>query len=311
MINNLDILYNVTGQSLYFDAPEGRPSSVTSSVVYLNSDGDDATAEGATTGSASIETNPNTTFDADSGLGSLDPRICRLAATTGIVASATAPRRYLAANAYGESELVEVIAVESGVNATSRFDLRNAYTTGDTFESTRITHAIDSTWVADDDHISGTDPAPDYRWRLEYVVDSVTYVHHIYFDLVRYNGTTTVSPLDVDGAYPWLRWLNRLSTEDQEDRGQRVINEAYRQVKLKLHMAGKADEAARNREIMEDLVIHRAAYLAAGDDITAAEVAMRNFNESFDNFVVVPKLEFDNEGDGAAAPSDPSPIWRR
>lgn len=311
MIENIDILYNVTGQSLYFDAPEGRPSSVTGSVVYCNSDGDDATAESATTGSAAIETNPDTTFDADSGLGQLDPTALNLAATTGIVASAKHPRRYLATNALGETEWIEVTGVESGATARSRFALRNAYTSGDTLESTRITHAIDSTWVADDDHISGTAPAPDYRWRLEYVVDSVTYVHHIYFDLVRYSGTTTVTPLDVDGAYPWLRWLNRLPTEDQEDRGQRVINEAYRQVKLKLHMAGKADEAARNREIMEDLVIHRAAYLAAGADLEAADVAIRNFNESFDNFIVVPKLEFDNEGDGAAAPSDPSPIWRR
>src|SRR5436190_5204308 len=103
----LDILYGVTGQSLVFDAPEGRPSSVTSSTVHENIAGDDEQAESATTGSASVETNPNTTFDAASGVDQTDPRKCFLAATTGI----TPGRTYLAVNATLERDWVEVMAV--------------------------------------------------------------------------------------------------------------------------------------------------------------------------------------------------------
>ena len=50
------ILYNVTGQSIYLDATEGRPSSVTSVAVYNDTAGDDDTTESATTGSAAVET---------------------------------------------------------------------------------------------------------------------------------------------------------------------------------------------------------------------------------------------------------------
>ena len=39
------VTFDVTGQTVYFDAPEGRPSSVTSATVYLWDASDDATAE--------------------------------------------------------------------------------------------------------------------------------------------------------------------------------------------------------------------------------------------------------------------------
>ena len=308
MIENLDIVYNVTGQSLRFDAPEGRPSSVTTSAVYENNLGDDSTAETITDGaSAAVETSPDTTFDANSGTSSADPRVCNVAATTGI----TPGRRFLVTNAALETEWVDIITVVSGASCTARNNLRNDYVSADTLESTRITHAIDATWVAAKTNISANGPEPRYRWRLEYVVASVTYVHDVYFDLVRYAGTTSVTGLDVDRAYPWLGWMNRLSSEDQEDGGSRVIDEAYRQVKMKLAMAGKADEGARNREVMEDLVVHRAAMLVAGTDVDAAEAAAALFNESYNNFIVSPKLDFDDDGSGAAAPSDPAPVWVR
>lgn len=307
MIQNLDILYSVTGQSLVFDCPEGRPSSITSSTVYLNSYGDDDDTEAATTGSAAVETNPNTTFDATSGDGQADPRICNLAATTGI----TKNRRYLATDATGEKEWVEVIAITSADSVQARFALRNTYANSDTFESTRVSHAIDATWVADKTNVSPSDPNPHYRWRIEYVVDSVTYVANVFFDLVRASGTTTVTGQDVDAAYPWLGVMDSLAAEDIEDQGERVIREAYRQVKLKMSTAGRADEAARNREVVDDLVIHRAAELFAGKDVDALEIIRSNFNTSFDNFILGAQTPFDDSGDGAADEPDKSMVWRR
>lgn len=307
VIQNLDILYNVTGQSLVFDCPEGRPSSVTSSAVYPNHYGDDDTAEDALDSTASIETNPDTTFDAASGDGQSDPRICNIAATTGIATG----RRYLLTNATGETEWAEVRAITSAVSVQTRFPLRNAYANADTFESTRITHALDATWIADKTNISPVDPNPHYRWRLEYVVDSVTYVAQVFFDLVRASGTTTVTGLDVDGAYPWLGWMHRLSSEDMEDGGARVIAEAYRQVKLKMSTAGRADEAARNREVIDDLVIHRAAELVAGMDVQAIEIIRLRFDESYNNFIIGAQTPFAATESGAASTPVKSTVFRR
>jgi len=83
-----DIVYGVTGQTVYFDAPEGRPSSVTSVEVFLWDVSDDDTAEAAV-GSGSVETNPNTTIDAASGYGQTDARVLNVAATTGATADPT------------------------------------------------------------------------------------------------------------------------------------------------------------------------------------------------------------------------------
>jgi len=305
MIENLDILYTVTGQVLEFRAPEGVPSSITST-VYENTDGDDATAEPATTGAVAAST-VSTTFDAAAGMSESDPLVLPLAATTGIVIG----KRYLITNAAGESETVEVREITAGVSVGIRHELLNDYANGDTLVGTHITHAIDATWVADSDNISTPTGNPRYRWRLEYTAGGTVRVHHIYFDLVRYSGGTTVDALDVDSAYPWLDWVNKLSTADREDRGQRVISEAYRQVKLQMLQHGKADEAARNREIMEDLVIHRAALLVAGSDLEAREAIADNEKAAWNNFIVAPGLELDADGSGAAQTATRVPIFRR
>lgn len=309
MIENLDILFGVASQNLVFDAPEGRPSSVTSSTVFENAHSDEATVESATTGSAAIETTPDTTVDAASGYGEANPKIINVAATTGAVVG----RRYLATTADGEAEWFEVREIASGVSLTARKPFANTYASADTVESTRITHGVLDAWAAAKTNLSPLTQGPRYRWRVEYVVASVSYVAQVYFDLVRYSAASTVTGLDVDRAYPWINWLHALPTHDREDQGANIIKEAYRQVRLHLATAGKAIEAARNREVMEDLVIHRAASLAVGRDIEAAETIEKNYERQFNNFIVTPKaaLPFDPDGSGSASPSKASPMWRR
>lgn len=266
----IDLLFGVTGQSLYFDAPEGRPSSVTSSDVFENTTGDDGTEEAATSGSAAVETNPDTTFNADSGAGQADARVCNLTATTG----ATIGRQYRATNAAGEVDIVEVAAVSSGASVTARQPLVNAYASGDAFESTRITHAIDATWVADKNNLSGGfDPNPKYRWRLVYVVSSVTYVHDLYFDLLRYAGRHDVSPIDVDRRA--RGWMERVATEDREDQGRAVIDEAYQVVKFDLYNLSLPDQSIRNREVVNELVKLKAIEMVDGE--AAAQVYAARF----------------------------------
>jgi hypothetical protein len=297
----IDLAFNQTGQSLYFDAPEGRASSVTGSTVYENTTGDDGTAESATTGSATVETNPNTTFDAASGAGQTNPRLCRISATTGVAVG----RTYLATNATGEKDWVEAEAFTSADSVVARVPLVNAYTTADTFVSTRITHAIDATWVADKNNISPAfDPNPAYRWRLVYVVASVTYTHDVYFDLLRYPGRHDVSPLDVDRAA--RGWIERVSTDDREDQGRSVIDEAHRIVKLDLYNYSMPDQAIRNREVLNELVIRKAIEL-----VDTTEANEKKYGDRLAQFIAWGKTSTSKDTTGAATSGVLAPLWRR
>ena len=301
MSQAIDILFGVTGQSLYFDCPEGRPSAVTSSTVYENTTGDDGTAESATTGSAAVETSPNTTFDAASGDGEANPNQCNLTATTGCAIG----RVYLATNATLESERVEVTAISSGAHVLAREPLKNSYTTADTFVSTRVTHAIDSTWVADTSNISAEiAPNQRYRWRLVYVVNSVTYVHDAYFDLLRYAARHDVTALDVDRKFPG--WIDRLPTYYREDQGRTLIDEAHREIKYDLYNELKGDQDIRNREVINELVILRAGML-----LDPSEVNERRYHDRFAQIIRFTKVPMSSGSGAGAAMAAPTFIWSK
>ena len=300
---SLDIIFGVTGQSLYFDCPEGRPSSVTSSTVYVNTTGDDGTTESATTGSAAVETNPNTTFDQASGTSAAngDARYCYVTATTGFARG----RNYLATNALGEQEWLEVQAIASADYIIAREPLQNSYTSADTLVSTRVTHAVDSTWVADSSNISGNiDPNAKYRWRLVYVVNSVTYVHDLYFDLLRYPSRHDVTPLDVDRKFPG--WIDRLPTYYREDQGKTLIDEALTEVKYDLFNELKADHAIRNREALNELVILRAGML-----VDPSEVNERRYHDRFAQLMRFTKVPVSVGSSAGAATATPTLIWSK
>jgi len=273
----LDILFGVTGQSLYFDAPEGRPSSVTTSSVFETTVGDDGTAESATTGSAAVETTPNTTFNAASGDGQADPRKCNLTATTGCAIG----RRYLAKNALGETEFVEVTGISSGVYVQARQPLQNAYTTADTFA-----------------------PNPRYRWRLVYVVSSVTYIHDAYLDLVRYAARYDVTGLDVERRFGG--WLRVVGTFEREDQGASVIAEAFQRVKFDLYNLGVADQSVRNREVVNELV-----KFCAGAMVFDDEQHWKLYQDRLSQLVAWGKTNLATDSSGASGPADVRPLWRR
>ena len=71
-----ELVYGVTGQVLFLDAQEGRPSSVTDVQIFAMGTGDDGTEETAP-GTGTVETGPNTTFDAASGYSQSDRKIGR------------------------------------------------------------------------------------------------------------------------------------------------------------------------------------------------------------------------------------------
>jgi hypothetical protein len=296
----IDLLFNVTGQSLYFDAPEGRPSSVTSSSLYESSTGDDGTAESALTGSPAVDTNPSTTFDAASGDGTADPRKCNLTATTSIAIG----RPYLATNALGEKEMVEVTGIASADYVMAREPLVNSYTTADTFVTTRVTHAVDSTWIADSSNLSHFDPNARYRWRLVYVVSSVTYVHDLGVDVLRYAGRHDVSPIDVDRRAPG--WLDRLPTYYREDQGRTLIDEAYQAIKFDLYNLATPDQAIRNREALNELVTLKAVEAVFQDERSA-----KAYNGRLDQLIAMGKVSTSKATGAAATPGDIVSKWSK
>lgn len=309
-----NLYYNITGeQALIWDAPEGRPSSVTSVTVYPSGTGDDGTSESATTGSASVETNPNTTFDANSGDGQTDPTLLNLTATT----SMTVGRSYLATNALGESEYVEITGITSGASAQARHPLRNAYVSGDTFESTRVSVSIDDTWIADSNNISDdTNPNPGYRVRWVYVVDSITRVHDDYFNVVRYRADHDVTPNDVDLAR--RGWINNLPIEHKDDNGAKLIDDAYQELVFDFHRVGIPAEMLRNREVVNRLTIRGAIMsssmnkAAQTGDTTAYEIDSDRYNSLLDGLVrVTNNTQMAVDSSGAATTVQAVSLWEK
>jgi len=242
-----NIAYDVTGQTFDWVCPEGRPSSITSMDVYQMNVGDNGTAETALSGSPSIDS-ASTTVSGASGLSQSDRKKILLTATTGIVAG----RAYLLTSATGEREWVHIREIGSGY-VRAKSDLRNDYAAADTFVSTRVYDAFDSSWVQDSNNLSDdSDPNPGYRVRIAYVVDGATYVHYGYFDLLRAQPTAAVTPADMENFQPG--WLDLLPADEQEDGGTRLIATASDEVTLQLYAVEKADEMMRNQFVQSELI---------------------------------------------------------
>lgn len=306
-----DIKFGVTGQTIYFDCPEGQPSSVTDVQVWEDSQSEDGQEESAV-GSGTVGS-VNTTFDAASGVSQSAPKVMYLAATTGIATG----RQYLATNAYGEKEWIPVESISSGVSVTSRIVPSIDFSVSDTFQDTRISATVDSTWVADKNNISDPlCPRPFYRVAWTYVVGGVTYVATTWFDLVRKPFVTTVTPADVDRLA--RGWLARLSTDDQAWNGQTCIDEAVHQVKLDLWERGVTTYALRNSDVVNELVRLRAVWLVSeqafregGLGQLAMEIDRKNYWDRVTNLVSSAQAQIQVTADGAGSTAPRAPLSRR
>lgn len=245
-----DILFAITGQSLVFDAPEGRPSSVVSVNVFRWNQSDDDDDEFTPTGT--VEANPSTTLDGAAGPAQSDPGNIPLTVTAGCATG----RTYLLTSAASLKEWVEVVSVTTDVSVTARHPLHNDYAIGATFASTRISAPVDATWVADETNIDDSaGPNPMFRVRWVYVVNAITYVADTYFNLVRYGARHGVLPQDIESSY--ASWLDQLPTDHRDDQGRKLIDEAYRAVKIDLHGIDLDDAKIAEAEIVDELVRYR------------------------------------------------------
>jgi hypothetical protein len=310
-----DIYFDVVDQSLYFDAPEGRPSSVTSVEIFPWDASDDADSEWSATGI--VESNPNGALgaaasgyvNAASGYGQADARQINVAETAGMVVD----RTYLITSADGaKEEWFDVLEVDSAASnlVTARHPLHNAYTTGDYIQTTRITATVDATWVADDANLrDDAGPNAAYRVRWVYVVDGVTHVADTYFNLVRYAGKHGVRPADVDMLYPG--WLDGLPTDYRADQGRKLIESAYVAVKMDLHAVWTDDAMLANAEVIDELTRYKcielgaAAAAMAGGDVNRYQVARDSYQRRLDSLSrITPKVPVrDSTGAAQVKPS--------
>lgn len=280
-----DILFEVTGQTLYHDAAEGRPSSVTSVEIFPFDAGDEQGSEWSASGT--VEASPNTTCDQASGYGLADARLIYVAATTGFAID----RSYLITAADGQREWFEVEEIDAGNSVTARHPLHNAYASADTVQSTRVTASVDATWVADSGNMrDDAGPNPMYRVRWVYVVSGVTYVADTYFNLVRYAGKHGVRPQNIESLA--AGWLDSLPTDHRENQGRALIDDAYKAVKFDLHGVWLDDATIANADLIDEVVRYKtielgefAKILAGGGELARYQVAKDAYQSRLDSLL--------------------------
>src|ERR1051325_7592727 len=232
---NQEVIYNVTGQSFFYDPLEGRPSAPTLTVYRALNDDD---AGGVVAAGACTVDSVNTTFSAAAGATQIT-----VASGTGI----TRGNRYLVTGTNGDREWAEVLGI-SGTIVNLRQPLKNTYAASSTFQGCRISAAVDSSWVANKSNITDIlDPddrlwitgradvawvpgAAGYRLRWSSTANSSQTIGISFADLVRYPAKSLLTPLDVDRRFPG--WIDRLPTDYQEDQGQSLVDEAFQAMKL-------------------------------------------------------------------------------
>lgn len=305
-----ELLFDVTGQLLVWDAPEGRPSSVTSVTVRASEASDDAEAEFTATGT--VEANPATTIATVSGYGQSDPTKLNLTAGTGV----TRGRTYLLTSTLADKEWAAIAAI-TDATAYTRSPLINSYAASSTFQSTRITAPVDATWVADRNALTPEDCTfPAYRVIWVYVVGGLTYRHQSFVDLVRYSARHTVTAVDVDGVM--AGWIDCLPIDYRREQGQPVIDWAFRAVRMDMLTDAKAGRWLRHLDVMNELVAYRAAArgaeIAAQADPSRAPLAMmaaQAYRDRYEQLIREPKVPLAVSPQGSAHAGAPLPLFRR
>lgn len=304
-----EIIFNLAGQSFVYDPPEGRASGTPTVQVFASDTDDTGTAESATTGAASVDS-VSTTISVAASAGAV---ALTLTSGTGVAKN----RRYLLTDADGNQETVEVLGV-SGTSVRIRHPLINDYASSSTFVGTRISIAVNSTWMADTTNLSDQleSGAAGYRLRWAYTVNSVATIGVSYADLVRYQSKNLVSPLDVDRTFPG--WLDRLSIDNREDQGVALVEEAFRAVRMDALADAQLLRRIRDTQVLSELVVYRANVLATQNNVIAnglgvesLEVARDLYQQRYVSLIREPKVSVDQAGGGSNGTAERLPAWRR
>lgn len=307
------LLFGIAGQSLYFDAPQGRPSSVVTVELFEDLSPDSSPISGAL-GAATIES-ATTTLAADLILDSAtNVRLITVADES----SFALDRRYQLVSSKLWTEWVEPVGIDPDTHQIYlRDDLTSDWLTGDSLVSTRIVIPVDDTWVATDSYVSDPlCPRPRYRIAITYVVAGHTYRVAVYADLVRYDVTITVTALDVNRLS--AGWLNSLAGEDRDTQGADTIAESFQQVKYDLWEHRITAYAQRNSEVVNELVkrkavalVHEQAVLRGGAARELADYSAKLYWDRFQALVDQSRADQQTSADGAGGQVQKRRMWSR
>lgn len=320
-----EILFGITGQTFVFDVPEGRPvaSPAPGAQVYLSTNSDTAGAELATTGSVSIES-VNTSLSSSASVGATSISV-------GSASGIARGRRYLLTGTDGATEWIEVAGI-SGTAITTRRPLSNDHASSSTFQSTRLSIAVDSTWVADQSKLSDifgvrwrTDLENETEWlaayagyriRWAYTANGEATVGVSFADLVRYSAKNLITSLDLEDRFPG--WIDRLPSDYQADQGASLVAQAFYALKFDALGDDQALRRIRDTQVLGELVVHRANVIAAENQVLAgggsrdAVVTARElYKERYQQLLRAPKVQVDQTGGGESSRARPLPLTRR
>ena len=154
----------------------------------------------------------------------------------------------------------------------------------------RAARAIGTTWASTINYLIDNGANPTYRVRWVYVVNGVTYVADTPFKLVRYAGKHGIVASDVESIFPG--WIDRLPTDHQEDQGRRIIDEAFRSVKLDLHASDVNEAMVAETEIVDELTRWKAIEIGemahlmeVGGDSTRYQTARGAYQARLDSLI--------------------------
>ena len=321
-MRNQEVIFGLTGQTLFYDPPEMfQPSGTPTVQVWLATNDDSSAVESATTGACSVDS-VATTFSASAGAQSIT-----VASGTGI----TRGRRYLVTAPNGTAEWIICRSV-TGATVELKHPLINTYAASSTLKGCRISISVDSTWVADasniTDILSGTwrtDVQPDsdafvgqagYRLRWAYTVNSVATTGVSFADLVRYQAKNLVSALDVEGRFPGF--LDRLPTDDRADQGAEFCAEAFHAMRMDAIANSVQLRRVRNTEILRELTMFKANLMSLENEvmrgrgnIDGVATARDLYTQRFDQLLTEPKFPTDSGGGGASAQSPRQSVFTR
>lgn len=309
MRSTSNVIYGITGQTLEYRVPQGRPTSATGEVFY-DTGTDDSTP--LWTFTATVDS-VNTTLTAASGLGQTDATKLNVSPTSFVTT-----RKYLISEASMKEWITPAQIAAAAVYA--RHPLQNAYTTSATVVGTTLIATVDSTFIADASYISDQkDQNPGYRVRWEIVVGSTTTVAYTFFDVVRSIVTHQVDIEDINARAPGL--MDTLPIDYRTEQGRPLLDAAWQSVQAKLASIGVDTDALRDDQILDELVVLRSlCILALGgwrpstyDSVGAYLAAVTEEYNTFleQHFSVTLKHRIAEGTSGAADTVHAQPFWSK
>jgi hypothetical protein len=324
------LIYGLTGQTLEVYPSmasvvrDGAPTSAATYAVYTGTQSLDESA--LFSGTATLDATA-TTFDAASGYSQTNRNKANLTATTSIVVG----RRYLAANALSQREVVVPISIASADYVEVEEPLAYDYTTADTFKGLRNVFTIDADFIALESNInvypgagnnlanlgsSTSTSAPPYR--VKWVITTAGgLVWHTWttFDVVRQQAKSNLSIDDLRALSPDVTHHEWLNQRGQDFMPQLV--EAEDTVRIDCRIAGFDPDQIRDAQLYRKYVLYRwhadviKARLMSGADVgIMLEIAEKDYSRLMEKTLSTTLRAWVDTGtEGGITPEPARQLW--